>query len=304
MGDGFNTGGLTGGIHSAAMMPLLFADQLPWDDIADPIHIALLGAVVGLLLVLAWSIFRRRDAHLPLRRLLGRLATEPDPVGLFLRGMFVPSNELFSRAPEYPPGTSGTLTVHKWSGIPEVFAAADVRAATEVVRLLAAANPDVDVAFRSIEKDRKGWNEDAIAIGPHFKSQQILDGCEPRLVAFRNPDAFRTVASQEVFEAKGNIEYGLIYKGSHSATHRAFWVIMGLGDLGTEGAAYFLRSQARLLLRLTGSGPFAAILALDPTAGRESAVLRSLQPRPAWWRRLLYRKTWQQLSGRLPKREA
>jgi hypothetical protein len=274
---------------------------MPWDDL-DPIHIALVLAVLGLLLVLTWSIVGRRDAQLPLRRLLGRLVTEPDTVGLFLRGMFVPSNELFSRAPEYPPGTSGTLTVHKWIGIPEVYSAADVRAATEIARLLIAANPEVDIAFRSIEKDRKGWNEDAIAIGPHFKSQQILDGCEPRLVAFRNPDAFKTVASQEVFEAKGNIEYGLIYKGSHAASHRAFWVIMGLGDLGTEAAALFLRTRARELLRLAGAGPFAAIVSLDPGQGRESAVLRSLQPRPAWWRRLLYRKTWLALSGKLATR--
>jgi hypothetical protein len=282
-------------------MPSLLADLTPWDDL-DPIHASLLVALVGLVLVLAWSIFRRRDAQLPLRRLLGRLATEPGTVGLFLRGMFVPSNELFSRAPEYPPGTSGALTVHKWTGIPEVYAAADVRAATEIARLLVAANPEVDIAFRSIEKDRKGWNEDAIAIGPHFKSQQILDGCEPRLVAFRNPDAFKTVTAQEVFEAKGNIEYGLIYKGSHTATRRAFWVIMGLGDLGTEAAALFLRTRAGELHRLTGGAPFAAILALDPAQGRESAVLRSLQPRAAWWRRLLYRKTWQRLSGRLPGR--
>jgi hypothetical protein len=277
-------------------MPLIFAISDLLESWGDQIHLALLAAVLGLSLVLAWSIFRRRDAHLPLRRLLGRLASEPT-VGLFLRGMFVPGSEFFSRAPEYPPGTSGTLTVHKWTGIAEVFSAADLRAATDVLRLLVAANPDVDVALRSVEADRKGWSEDTIAIGCHFKSQQILEGCEPRLVAFRNPDAFRSLLSQEVFEARGNLDFGLIYKGSHSASHRAFWVIMGLHDLATEAAAHFLRVNARPLLRLVGSAPFAAILAVDRAQGLQSTVLRSLQPRPTWWRRLLHRKTLGRLSG-------
>jgi hypothetical protein len=278
-------------------MPLLISMvDLPrqWDD---AVHLGLLAALFALALALGWSIMRRRDARLPLRRLLGRLATEQTTIGIFLRGMFVPGSEFFSRAPEYPPGTSGTLTVHKWIGIPEVISAADLRATTDILRLLVAANPDVDVAYRSVEKDRKVWNEDAIAIGSHFKSQQILEGCEPRLVAFRNPDAFRSVLSQEVFESRGNADFGLIYKGSHPASHRAFWVIMGLDELATEAAAQFLRVNASALLRLTGSGPFAAILAVDRLQGAQSAALRSLQPRPVWWRRLLYQKTLSRLSG-------
>jgi hypothetical protein len=267
------------------------------DDWADPILLALLGAALALVLVLAWSIFRRRDAQIPVRRLLGRVATEATPVGLFLRGMFVPANEFFSRAPEYPPSPSGGVTVHKWTGIPEVFSAAEMRAATDVLRLLVAANPEVEIAFRSVEKDRKVWDENSIAIGCHFTSQQILEGCDPRLVAFRNPDAFRSLVSQEVFEARGGMDYGLIYNGSHPASHRAFWVVMGLSELSTEAAARFLRVHARALQRLTGTRPFAAILAVPTARGREGAVLRSLQPRPSWWRRLAYRKLLQRLAG-------
>jgi hypothetical protein len=264
---------------------------------ADPTLRALLGVALALLLVLAWSIFRRRDAQLPLRRLLGRVVVDRAPVGMFLRGMFVPANEFFSRAPEYPPGLSGGVTVHKWTGIPEVFSAAEVRAATDVVRLLVAANPDIEIAFRSVEKNRKVWDENSVAIGCHFTSQQMLEGCEPRLVAFRNPDAFRSLVSQEVFEARGGTDYGLIYKGSHPASHRAFWVIMGLSELATEAAARYLRVNAHPLQRLTGSRPFAAILAVPAARGQEGALLRSLQPRPAWWRRLLYRRLLQRLAG-------
>lgn len=274
-------------------MTLLFPLETPTEEWNT---VALFGAVGLLVLVLAWSVFRRRDAKLPLRRLFGRLATDETPIGIFLRGMFVPAGEFFSRAPEYPPGTSGTLTVHKWTGIPEVYSAAEVRAATDVLRLLLAANPDADLLYRAIDRDRKGWNEDAIAIGSHFKSQTILEGCEPRLVTFRNPDAFRSLASQEVFAARGTADFGLVYKGSHAATHRAFWVIMGLSEAATELTAGWFRRQAGALSHLTGRGPFAAILAIDTTPGRESTVLRSLQPRPALWRRLLYRKLLERLG--------
>lgn len=261
----------------------------------DPAHVLVLALALGLVVALAWWGLRRQAPHAIVRRLLGRLATERGAVGIFLRAMFVPNNELFSRSPEYPPTTSGALTVHKWTGVPEVHASADVRATAEVLRLLLAANPAAEVEFRSVERDRKVWNEDAVAIGRHFKSQQILDACEPRLVAYRHPDAFRSLVSQDVFEAKGGTDYGLVYKGSHAASHRAFWVIMGLGDVATEAAARFLRLNARPLLQLTGGAGFAAIVSVDSARGPESATLRLLQPRPAWWRRLWYRGSWQQL---------
>ena len=72
---------------------------------------------------------------------------------------------------------------------------------------------------------------------------------------------------------------------------------MGLGDVATEAAARFLRLNARPLLQLTGGAGFAAIVSVDSARGPESATLRLLQPRPAWWRRLLHRGSWQQLMG-------
>jgi hypothetical protein len=187
--------------------------------------------------------------------------------------------------------------VHKWVNIPEVFSAPDVRAAGDVLHLLVAAVPSVTITFRANDAGRRAWDEDAIAIGPHYKSVQILDACEPRLVAFRNPDAFRSLASRDVFEAKSGLDYGLIYRGAHPASHRVFWVVMGLGDVGTEAAAWFLRTHAKTLGHLTGAAPFAAVVSVETARGREAAQLKSLQPKPRWWRRLLYRKAWLKLSG-------
>lgn len=251
------------------------------------------------MLAVVWTLARSRSPRWARQRLLGRLTSGDSTIGLFLRGMFVPGGEFFSRSPEYPPGSSGTITVQKWAGIPEVYAAGDVRAAVEIVRLLVSARHDIDIVFRAIDRDRKGWGEDIVAVGSHFKSQQILESCEPRLVAFRNPDAFRSLVSPDVFEAKGSSDYGLIYKGAHPATHGACWVVMGLAENSTEATAHFLRVHAVDLQRLTGAAPFAAVLAVDAGRGRDSAALCWLRPRPAWWRRLLHGKTWRELSGAL-----
>jgi len=261
--------------------------------------VAAVGAAVALLIAgLVWLVLQQRRGGARTAGLLGRLATEASSIAIVLRGMFVPGNELFSREPEYPAGTSGELTVRKWVDIPEVYGAADVRAASDVLYLLSCVNPGAAIQFRSIEKERGGWGEDSVAVGTHFRSVQILETCEPRLVAFRHPDAFRSLVSREVFEARGGHDYGLIYKGRHPATHRACWVIMGLGDLGTETAARFLRAHAARLGAVAGSSHFAAIIAVDRARGPGGGVLHWLQPAPRWWRRILFRKTWQSLGGR------
>ena len=267
----------------------------PW---LDSTAVLLLGALALLLGAVAWSVLRWWMAQYPVRCLLGRLATEPVTANLFIRGMFVPGNEFFSRAPEYPPGTGGGVTVHKWANIPEVHTASDVCAVADILQLLATSNSRLAFAIRSAEASFSGPNDETIAIGSHHKALQILAMCEPRLIGFRNPDAFRSMVSQEIFEAKPGIDYGLIYKGRHPTSQRAFWVVMGLGDLGTQSAAFFLRTNGGSLARFTGAGPFAAIIAVDNNRGGEAAQLRWLHPRPSWWRRLLFRRRLQELMGR------
>ena len=276
------------------------ASSFPLLEWPGPIPAALLGAALALLAVFIGFRVRRRNGPTRVHQLLGRLGQRDGGVGLFLRGMFVPSAEFFSRSPEYPPGSSGTLTVQKWTGIPEVYAAGDVRAAAEVVGFLTSQIPSLTVSFRAIDRDRKGWGEDFVAIGSHFKSQQVLDTCEPRLVAFRNPDAFRSLVSPEVFEARGGADFGFLYKGTHPATHCACWVVMGLTEHSTEAAARFLRTHSPDLQRLVGSAPFAAVLAVEAAGGRPEATLAWLRPRPAWWRRLLHGKSLRRLSGTVP----
>lgn len=274
-------------------LPALDLPLPAWDD---PYGLLLLGAAAGLTLGLAWLIVRRRQVHPAIRALLHPLASGHTSVAFCLRGMFVPGNELFSRAPADPRQPHEGLTVHKWVKVPEVYSTPDVLALGEMQQLLLAGNRRLSLTVVSGEPSRQAWSQETIAIGPHYKSMQILDACEPRLVTLRQPAAFRSLGTPELFEAREGLDFGLIYKGRHPATHRSFWVIMGLGDPGTAAAARFLHAHARALGALTGRGGFAAVIAVDTTKGWEASVLRSLQPRPSWWRRLLYRRTWQHLT--------
>ena len=275
------------------LLPALDLSLPAWDDLPLPF---LIGAAVALALLLAWLIARRRALHPAVRALLHPLASGQRSVACCLRGMFVPGNELFSRAPADPRQPTEGLTVHKWVKVPEVHHAQDVQALGELQQLLLSSNRRLSMRVVSGEPNRQAWSEPTFAVGPHYKATQILDTCEPRLVAVRQPAAFRVLNGTEVFEAREGLDFGLVYKGRHAATHHMFWVVMGLGDSGTAAAAHFLRAHARSLGALTGRAPFAAIIAVDPNKGWESSVLRSLQPKPSWWRRLLHRKLWQKLT--------
>ncbi|MFN8654218.1 MAG: hypothetical protein U0133_22490 [Gemmatimonadales bacterium] len=275
------------------MPPTTLGPSLPaWDALPFPV---LAGTAAALVVLLAWLLIRRHLLHPGVRALLHPLGSGTHEVACCLRGMFVPGNELFSRAPADPRQPTEGLTVHKWSKVPEVHHAQDVLALNEVQQLLLASNRKIHLRVVSGEPSRQGWSEPTIAIGPHFKATQILDACEPRLIQVRQPAAFRATTG-EVYEAKEQLDFGLIYKGRHAATHQPFWVILGLGDQGTAAAAHFFRTQARKLGALTGRGGFAAVIAVDPSRGWEASALRAVHPKPAWWRRLVYRKTWQALT--------
>lgn len=276
-------------------MPLTSLDlPLPaWDDWYV---LLLIGAAGGLTLCLIWLLFRRQILHPAVRAILGPLGSGRRTVAFCLRGMFVPGNELFSRAPVDPRHPAEGVTVHKWLKVAEVYSAPDVLAMGEIQQLLVSSNRRLSLSVASGETGRQAWSQDIIAIGPHYKSMQILEACEPRLMTVRQPSAFRGVSSPEVFEARDGLDFGLIYKGRHPATHHTCWVVMGLGDIGTAAAAHFLHAHARILGSLTGRRCFAAVISVDTSKGWESSILRSLQPRPTWWRRLLYRKQWQKLT--------
>jgi hypothetical protein len=276
------------------MAALQLAVEVPT---AIPFWALPVGVLAGALVAALLMLLRGRMRHRAQRALLHPFPTIAGRIPVYLRGLFVPGGEFFSRAPEDPRHPSDGVTVHKWSKIPDVFGAADVQAAGTMLQLLSTHCPEAAPALLAGDPARQAWADDGIAIGPHYMTLQILDACEPRLVALRQPAAFRVLPSGEVFEGKEGLDFGLIYKGERPGTRKAFMVVTGLGDAGTVAAARFLQAHLGTLGRLMGRAPFAAIVAVDPARGPESARLRSLQPAPRWWRRLVYRKRWRALQA-------
>lgn len=271
------------------MNALLSDGSAPWA--------LLVGVLTGLLFALLVVLGRDRLARRSERALLHPFSTMTGRLSLYLRGLFVPGGEYFSRAPEDPRHPAGGVTVHKWARIGEVHCAADVQAAATVVRLLSSACPTVETSLSAGDAGRPAWSDHGIVVGPHYLAYQVLDGCTPRLASVRQPAAFRMMGSGKVFEAREGLDFGLVYKGERTGTRRSFLLVMGLGDAGTVAAAEFLAHHADLLGRLLGSRPFAAVIAVHPARGPSTATLQALEPRPAWWRRLLHRKEWRALRA-------
>ena len=167
---------------------------------SNPLAIAGIALLAVLLLALALWYWRTDPS---VRLLLGSLAAKDSSAIFFLRGLFVPNNELFSRAPEDPRNPSSGLTVLKWPKIPELYTVPDVRAIAELLQLALATNSRLSFQVMSGETGRQTWSEDAIAIGPHYKSLQILDACEPKLVQVRQPPAFRTLTVVRAVRGEG-----------------------------------------------------------------------------------------------------
>jgi hypothetical protein len=268
-------------------------------ELFSPEVLATAGILLALILgALIWLRSRRHALGI----LLGDLGRRSQGVTILSRGLFIPANEFFSRVPEDLRNPTAGLTVHKWAGVPEVHSAAEMRAYADIATLLLGQRRRLTLTLSAGDPARQSWSDSAIVLGPHFKGEQILDACEPKLVTYRNPNAFRSVNSPEIFEAREGMDYGLIYKGRHPASHRDFWVIRGLADLGTEGAARFLLQHGADLARITGRGGFACLVAVDRAKGPARARLHWLGPKPSWWRRLLHRHTLDDLGrGRVDR---
>jgi len=250
---------------------------------------AILGATVSAVFAATYATIRAALRLRPLRRVLGKLASNETPTAIYVREMFVHNGELYSKEPEYLPSAPTTITLAgPYPNIPSVTGQADVLAASDVAALLGEAGKRADIVFRTLEKNWDTWNEPLVTIGGHFKTFRVLEIAKPHLIDYSLTavDRFTVTATGRAFINDGITDYGVIVKALHPVTKAPCLVIMGLGALGTEGAAHFFRNNARTFARLFGSGPFAVVVKVDLQHGRQAGVPVWLGPSPVWWRRV------------------
>lgn len=262
---------------------------------------AILAAIVSAVfagtmsfLVHAYRILRRLSA---IRRLLGPICRN-EPVAFFSKRLYSKDRTYLSDEPNYfPPHTQKKPSTHP--NIPYVVGTAQMGAAADIMHLLGQVGRQAGVNYLSADADWDVWDQHLFVIGGSNKSNAIFSSCEPRLVEIvqykiqeTDTIGFRLTDSNEIFSAINHDDYGLILKTKYPPTGAWCFVVMGIGSLGTEAAAYFLRKNAAMLGRAYGGRSFAVLVHVRLEQGKQSARLHRWNPIPTWTRVLLHQSLW------------
>jgi hypothetical protein len=262
---------------------------------------AILGAVVSAFfagtisfLVHAYRIIKRLSA---IRRLLGPICRN-ESVAFFSKRLYSKDGTYLSDEPNYfPSHTQKETSAHL--NIPYVVSTAQMGAAADIMQLLGQVGRQAGVNYLSADTDWDVWDQHLFVIGGSHKSNAIFSSCEPRLVELvqykiqeTDTIGFRLADSDEKFSALNNDDYGLILKTKYPPTGVQCFVVMGIGSLGTEAAAYFLRKNAVMLGRAYGGRSFAVLVHARLEQGKQSARLRRWNPIPTLTRVLLHPSLW------------
>jgi hypothetical protein len=174
-----------------------------------------------------------------------------------------------------------------------------MEAAADIMHLLGEVGRQGDVHYLSADSDWDVWDQHLFAVGGSEKTQAIFSSCEPRLVEVvqqevqgTNTLGFRLTGSDEFFSAVNGNDYGLILKTTYPPTGVQCFVLMGMGSLGTEAAAYFLRNNAARLGRAYGGRNFAVLVHCRLEQGKQSASLHRWNPNPTWTRVIRHPSLW------------
>ncbi len=242
---------------------------------------AVLGAIasiafacIGKLLQLIWNRF-------PLRALLGELADNKKELSIFLRDMKSKDGNYYSLADagcREPP----------WHNITSVVGRYDVEPATDILNLLGQAGRTLNIAWRQIDRDGDLWDQPLICVGGSSKANRCIELCEPQIVRYDN-GVFETLDDNQPFRCDQTNDFAVIYRGLHPGTGVSCFVVFGFGEAGTRTAGNYLRKHARDLGKLYFSRPFAAIIRVRWTDGKESGTVVWLSPSTSWGAFLFWR---------------
>lgn len=262
---------------------------------------AILGAVVSAVFAgtigLMYRIYRMLRRLFCVRRLLGPIF-DGSPVAIFSNRLYSENRTYLSDQPNYfPPRTQGQTNTHP--NIPYVVGTAQMEAVADILHLFGLVRRKGSVNYLSADTDWNIWDQHLFAIGGSHKTDAIFSSCEPRLVKLVpneidgiNTLCFNLANSDEFFTAINGNDYGLILKATYPPTGVQCFVIMGLGSLGTEAAAYYLRNNAAKLGRAFGGRSFAALVHCRLEQGKQSARLYRWRPIPAFLRVIRHPSLW------------
>jgi hypothetical protein len=225
-----------------------------------------------------------------LKRLLGPLADNNQPCIVFTQWLRAANNSYLYDIPVQFLSQSTDKT-NSTSDITYVINKPEMEAAADVLAVMGYAGRFDNIEYKSAHWSLTEWSQHCLSFGLHSKTAAIIEYGQDQLVSlvFENQGtAFRFENTEKLFYPEGKSDYGLIYKTSYPASKKQCLVIAGLKSAGTEAAAHFFRINARALGRLFGETPFAILIQHQGDSSRKAAKPCWCNPKPKWWRRMLY----------------
>ena len=254
----------------------------------------ILSAIFSLLVTILVRMHNKARRLTSIRQLLGVFAENNEECAIFTNEMFTKDRKYLSEIPDYFPPRH-QKQYKEWINIPFVVGTANMRAAADILNLFGQAGKRENIEFHTISKDWNLWSKNIICIGGSCKTDKIFESCKPifaSLVPHDSTVVFKFNNSEKLFHAINNNDYGLVWKTNYPGTEKKCLVIIGLGSLGTESAAYYLRNNATILGKIYGSKDFACLIHVRLDHGKESAQICYLAPEPILWRKICHPIIW------------
>jgi|GEM_PF-6193767 len=225
-----------------------------------------------------------------LQGLLGPFADNRQPCIVFTQWLRATNNSYLYDIPVQFLSQSTDKT-NSTSDITYVINKPEMEAAADVLAVMGRAGRFDNIEYKSAHWSLNEWSRHCLSFGIHSKTAAIIEYAQDQLVSLVFQDqgvAFRFENTEKLFQFEGKTDYGLIYKTSYPASKKLCMVIAGLKSAGTEAAAHFFRINAHALGRLFGNKPFAVLIRCQIDLSRKSAQPCWCNPKPKWWRRMLY----------------
>lgn len=263
---------------------------------------SIVSVVIGWILRSLWAFFRKT----PARNVLGELSNE---CKVLLRWMQQPASSTNVYESSWPdPRSPQTVTQTTHQNIPNVLAASDVTAAMDAIAVLGRYRNIQRVEIASANQELDVWDCHLICVGGTEQAFTIVEQADKGELRFdRRCFSVANIQTPLIacrHNATGEeVDFGLVLKSLHRQTGRTFWVIMGTGVLGTEGAAYYLKTNITKLGKLFGHREFAVIIACSGTGGRKSAEPYWYYPDPLWWRKIVHFLIWKELREKVARKK-
>ena len=225
-----------------------------------------------------------------LQGLLGPLADNSQPCIVFTQWLRSTNNAYLYDIPVQFLSQSTDKT-NSTSDITYVINKPEMEAAADLLSVMGRAGRFDNIEYKSAHWSLNEWSRHCLSLGIHSKTAAIIEYGQDQLVnlVFQGQGtAFRFENTEKLFQPEGKTDYGLIYKTIYPASQNHCLVIAGLKSAGTEAAAHFFRINAHALGRLFGDKPFAVLIQCEIELSRKTAQLCWCNPKPKWWRRMLY----------------